>query len=525
MFRGVSLGRLFGGEMTMALVNYHRLSRSLKTLIVKFCPKEIWFYDFKYEINHLNIDLRRKLVESIAKKSGLKLFDIKNKLLPETDNKNISVQRGKEHGHIRLALGTIYFLAIEISTFLYSIFSFAKPKVLLLVGQDLAEVFALGYHFKNTAHTPIFFGRTIRRKFKLIFHCMKNRMLLVNSWKIRISKLEARQIQSIYSSIEHLISTPESDLSQFTSDYIRANILNKKTLSDKAIEVKSSEVLINRYNPSRIVVDSARSSRHLQYIELAKSKNIPVDYTWHSPLLPQNFKIGALGGDPRQPTFVDRILTWGKTNEEWARRIGAKQPFVQIGSPKGEKIISDSVQWRSSKKSTKKNMNILLLQYTYVVTDLAGTTANMYGMFVNGVRVLKSAGYRNIQFKIHPGPGRWTIENFKKIEQYYDLRCNIMKTAPFERCLEWADIVIGPTCTGTLYETIAAGKPYIPIILQPQDTIDLRYFRNFPVITSIDEIPEAIEVDIEIPAKELLKSTYGADNAVEPSKRFWAAMN
>ena len=112
--------------------------------------------------------------------------------------------------------------------------------------------------------------------------------------------------------------------------------------------------MINRYKPSRIVVDSARSSRHLQYIELAKSRKITVDYTWHSRLLPHNFKIGALGGDPRQPTFVDRILTWGKANEEWTRRIGAKQPFVRIGSPKGEKIISESVQWRSSKKSKKK---------------------------------------------------------------------------------------------------------------------------------------------------------------------------
>ena len=213
IFRGVSLGRLFGGEMTMALVNYHRLSRSLKTLISKFSPEEIWFYDFKYEINHLNIDLRRKLVSSITEKFGLKLIDTKNnKGLTTADNKNVSVQRHIEHSPIRLVLGTIYSLAIEVSFLFCSIFSLSRPKVLLLVGQDLAEVFARGYRFKETAHTPIFFGRTIRRQFKLIFHCFKNRMLLVNSWKIHISRSDASQIQRIYSSIEYLISTPGSEL-------------------------------------------------------------------------------------------------------------------------------------------------------------------------------------------------------------------------------------------------------------------------------------------------------------------------
>jgi hypothetical protein len=53
LFRGVSIGRLFGAEMSMVLMNHHRLERALRALIDRFRPRRIDYYAFRYDVNYL----------------------------------------------------------------------------------------------------------------------------------------------------------------------------------------------------------------------------------------------------------------------------------------------------------------------------------------------------------------------------------------------------------------------------------------------------------------------------------------
>lgn len=234
--------------------------------------------------------------------------------------------------------------------------------------------------------------------------------------------------------------------------------------------------------------------------------------------------MGALGGDPRQHVFVNRCLSWGVTNDLWFDEIGAQQPKVRIGSPLRNKYLTQSSLSLSPKKPINAQ-NILLLQYGFNVLDLAGVNANMYGTFVNCVRLLREIGYQNITLKMHPGPGRWTKSQFEKIQDFFDLDCNILVHEPYEECLAWADLVIGPSHTGAMFETLAANKPYHALLLPPHNTFDRSYFGEFPLIESLADLPAALQRDNKTAERKVLDDLYSISDVPNPAQRFWQIMD
>ena len=169
--------------------------------------------------------------------------------------------------------------------------------------------------------------------------------------------------------------------------------------------------------------------------------------------------------------------------------------------------------------------HILVLQYGFSVLDLSGVNANMYGSFVNTMIILNKLGYRHIKFKMHPGAGRWPKSYFEKIAKFHNIKCNILQMEPFETCVSWADVVIGPSHTGAMFESLAANKAYIALALPPNNSFDLSYFGDFPILRSLDALPNALDNFDPAKGRRVLNDLYSFDEIPNPGQRFWALMN
>lgn len=520
MFQGVSIGRMFGAEISMALLNYHRIIRCLRKLIERFGPEEIWLFDFTLDINLLGEDMRKMVVQMAVRECGVGFIDRSSDTPRRTHEVGEEVFVRKEHGRFSLFLLSVYSWVLETVSGLRCFFSPRERRVLVQVISNMAT--PLIRNFSSQGLTPMFLGRTVPKKLDLLWRCLKHGLLLVTPRTAALSPQDQRRIDAIHDAFDAACSKPSEGSRQFIHLYFRHHALETGRLMEMARLIKAVDRLLERYKPARIVVDGVRHVPPLIYVELAGNKGIAIDYIWHSPLSPQNKKLEALGTDPHRPSKVTRCLTWGRTNERWLDRTGAQTARVRVGSPLRDKYTRQEKMTLAELDSPGER-KILLLQYTYQIDDLAGLNTNMYENFVNTILELRKLGYSRFRFKLHPGPGRWKKSYFESIAEHYGLGCKILKTEPFHEQLDWADIVIGPAATGALYETLAAGKPYHAFLLSPH-SLDAGYFEGYPLLTSVDQLPQALANDTPPDGRKLIDNLYSSDEFPNPSKRFWAVL-
>ncbi len=91
---------------------------------------------------------------------------------------------------------------------------------------------------------------------------------------------------------------------------------------------------------------------------------------------------------------------------------------------------------------------------------------------------------------------------------------------PFQDCLAWADVVIGPSHTGAMFETLAANKPYHALLLPPHCTFDKSYFGGFPLIESLKDLPTALQRDNTLAERKVLDNLYSINKTPNPSNDF-----
>lgn len=520
VFRNVSLGRLFGAEMSMAMMNYYRLERALRKLFERFRPSEILFFDFTYDVNVLGVPLRKLVVETVSRDCGVAFVDRSGEAPPDDDHIAEAVYVEKGRGPMARAILATYAWLLEAATRMRCLASFRDRRVLVLVNSNVAP--PLVRHFNGGGLMPVFLGRTIPRRAGLLWHCLRCGILLVAHRASRLSTEDLDRIDEIRRALEGAFSVPEDGVIGFARAYVRQEILDTGRMEEMAKKVSMAERLLDRIQPKRIVVDGIRNPPPRIYVELASARNIAVDYIWHSPLTPQNLKMDALGGEARYPRCVTRCLSWGRTNERWLDRVGATPKRIRVGSPIGDHYAGWQRR-RSSNPGSADGKSVLLLQYTFVVTDLAGLNANMYENFVNSVRELKRLGAAQIRFKLHPGPGRWKKGYFQRIADYFGLDCAILKAEPFHECLAWADVVIGPALSGAMFETLAAGKPYHAFLLAPH-SMDTAYFERFPLITGLDQLEASLARNSDTEGRVLLDNLYSIDEIPNPSERLWEVL-
>ena len=522
LYRGVSIGRLFGAEISMAQINYYKLERFLVLLIERFSPKEILFFDFKFDVNMLDAGTRQWVVQSLAAQYDVRVIDRSHEAADCGHEISEAIYVKKDHGPVAAALLTIYSWMLEVGTRIRTALTRTDQRILLLVISKTAQSLIEG--FEGQRLTPIFFGRTVPRKFGLLWRCFKQGVLLASFRTPKLTPQDRIQLSEIHDGLQRICETPATGATAFAREYVRQQVLTEARIEEKLQEIKSVEDFLDRFRPNRIVVDGVRHSRQMIATELASTKAIAIDYMWHSPLTPQSHKVGALGGDPRQPVFVDRCLSWGPINDAWLDRVDARQPRATVGCPFADHFRNGRLS-RPDVFPTKspKDTNVLLLQYTFTLTDFKGLLASVYVHFVDSIRKLKARGYETIRYKMHPGGGRWQRDYFQKIAAQFGLECEILKAEPFIECLAWADVVIGPLQTGALFETLTQNKPYFPLLLPPYSH-DPGYYSDYPFFTSIDAVVDALGQPTPSGGEALLEGMYSLKAFPSTSRRFWEVM-
>ncbi len=523
LFHGVSLGKLFHGQVLFCHLNIYRLERSLLKLIEKFMPAAIHFYDFANDINVLNKDMRRLLVQSVASSKTLKFTDHSQDNDPSAHSiaEDLLAAPSRPSTSRKLTGQAYGFIMSTLTRFRSSLKR--KPKVLLLLGGNTLA--PLLEKFDGGNYTPVVQARTVPKKIGRLLSYIHKGVQLIDMPDATLTASAQAQLKDIRSKLDALLVDQEDPHRHILYRFLRTYFLNSTRLEDLAGEVMKAEKVMGRIQPQRILVDGVRNPPPRIYIELAQYHDCDIDYLWHSPMVPQYLKFDALGGDPNTKPMVSRCLSWGPMNEHWLDSVGAKMPRVRVGSPLSDRYSG----WKSAHvKSIIKpasETNVLVLQYAPILSDLKSLNASLYFCFVEFVRRLKDEGFENVRFKLHPGPGRWKKAYFKAIADFFNLDVEILKTEPYGDCVDWADIIVGPAQTGAFFETLAAGKPYYAYILKP-NSYDVRCYTDYPVSASIDDVVKSVrnremEGDGAPDGAGILDQLYSMSEFPSGSQRLW----
>ncbi len=514
---GISFGRAFTTEIMLALMNYYRLRFALDALIDKFQPQEIVFFDFSYDVNLLTPAQRKSIVEMIVEERKLRFVDRSGDLPTGEAGVSEALYVGAKRRAWIDRMMTLYAKGLEVVTRLRTCLSPAERRVLMLVNTNLTGPLIRNF---EGGLTPIFMGRTVPKKASFLWRCIRNGVLLISPPDPAETSRDRELARMVRDAFMQVIDAPSSGPVAFCREYVRTQIVETGRIEEMVREYRRVAALLDKYRPARVVIDSVLNPRYRMFTELAVQRGIAVDYTWHSLQVPLRHKFDPLAGDPRYTPTVTRNLTWGKVNETWLDRIGSRQPRVRVGSPVGQWYAgADAV----AAPAEPAKANVMILQYTFITTDLAGLNTNMYNHFVQCVRELRGRGYRNIRYKLHPGPGRWKKEYFERISEFFGLDCEVLKTEPFHKCMRWADIVLGPCQSGAFYEGLASGKPYHAFLIEPH-TVDRDYYDGFPLLGSPSELPRALHRANGAGGDKLLEETYSSNEIPNPSKRMWDAL-
>lgn len=515
-FRNISLARLFASEVSMFLRNYYRLNTSLRSLCDRFRPQEIWFFDYIYDISVISAPLRKRIAASIATELGIGFADKTGGVYATGHEIGETVYAHSKRSAIKTALVSLYAGALENATRLRTLFAKRDRRVLCLMNANVAEPLVRNF---SGELTPVFIGRTIPRRADMIWTCIRKGIRLTRNDAPELSKTDDTRLEDIERNLAAALDAPAEHDVTFMREYIRDEVLKPGRFRKMAREVLAAERLLDRIRPQRVVVDGVRNAPLRVVIEIARNRGIPVDYTWHSPHTPLRQKYEALSGAEDFERCVSRVLSWGQVNDIWLDWVDAPADRAQVGSPLMSKYTD--VDWPAPAKNTApEDTNVLLLQYTFNLADFAGLNANLYEAFVRLARDLKERGYKNLRYKLHPGRGRWKKSYFEEIAAHFRLDCPILQSEPYKDCLAWSDIVIGSTLSGALFETLAAKRPYVAMLLKPH-SIDPSCYGDFPTYGTLEEIPAALHRDIENVSQRLLEDMYSPGRFPRPAKRLW----
>lgn len=511
-FRGVSLGKCFTGEMSLCYINYYRLERSLQTILKRFSCREVVLVDYAAELNILGRTERRQIVENVCGKLGVTLIDDSARL--GTEPKEIIDSTGASN----LREWVLRMYALSLSMLSMVLAKSAASRVMLLVNTNLLRATLDGYKF--TGISPVVNARTIPKRLPQLFAFFRRRIMTMALHPGNLDSSAKKEIAALRQQITAHVDAPGDSIPGPVRTFIHQRLLHTDKLDELAGLVITAERNFRRFRPSRVVVDGVRNVPNRIYIELAHLRGIEVDYIWHSPMVPMNNRMDALVGDLGSKPKITRCLSWGVVNNTWLDKIGASQDRTIVGSPMAG-------LYRNQKKARPgkiKRGNALVLQYTPQIQDMRGLNSNAFVYLIEVVRALRRQGFENITIKLHPGPKRWTVSYYEAVVEHFGLGCKVVKYGNFSEIIEWADIVVGPLPSGAMFETLAAGIPYYPFLIEPHG-LDGSYYGDYPVFGSSMALEKALAGGGAPDKGDLLNALYATDDVENTISAFWEAVS
>ena len=462
IYNGVSLGKLFARDISLVYISYTRLNVALSYICDEFEPKKIFLYDYRSEFDFLDEISKLEIVEEVCQQRGIELInsadcpDAGDDEFPQLTIYGNNAAPVESYRWLRSVYGSL----IEFLSIIVRSVTPKRNKVLVITGGHLSQT--LSKHPKSDKITPVYFSSVLTKRPREILLSIWRGSYLAKRLLASIETTNDEAVQEIIDRyLNHWNGSNPDTLTMIVRRYITKNVFSSEKIRFYTAQIDLTKRFLLRHQPKRVLLDSIFAAGSRIPMEIAKGIGIKVDYIWHGYWM-HIIHFDALGGDPRTKTLVDRVYTWGEQNERWLDAINWQGENVRVGNPFGQKYLKA----RESGRSKELPKNILVLQYTPMNSDIRGLNANQYGFFVDVVRRLRVIGDFNIRLKLHPGV--WKESYYERIKDQYSLSCEIRKDGPFEKHVQWADIVIGPAHSGAYLEVLAANKPYYPVIMLPQ---------------------------------------------------------
>ena len=499
-YNGVSLGQLFSRDISLVYLSYARLSAALSCMCVEFKPKKIFLYDYRSEFELLDEFSRIKIVEEVCRQHVVHLVNSAD--CPGADDDEfpqLPIYGGSKAPveNYRWLRG-FYGLVIEFISAMLRGLTPKRDKVLVMTGGHLAQT--LSKYATSKTITPIYFSSLLIKKPGEVLRTIWRGSYLARRLYTNIDDVNYEAVQQITESyLKHWEKDKPDVLRMIVRRYITRNVFSSERIRFYTSQIDLTKKFLLKHQPKRVLLDSIFGADSRIPMEIAKAMGAKIDYIWHGYWTHIIF-FDALGGDPRSKTLVDRVYSWGEQNERWLDAINWQGECVRVGNPFAQKYLKK----RRAVNLKKFPQNILILQYTPMNTDIRGLNANQYGYFVDLVRRLEEVGDFNLRLKLHPGV--WKTSYYEKIKEQYTLDCEIRKDGPFEKHVQWADVVIGPVQSGAYLEVLGANKPYYPVVMPPQSKMvfaqNTKFYEDLGLL--VDDIHHSISQDQVMSLEELI---------------------
>lgn len=519
-FQGVSLGCKLITPVAMIYCDYQRSTRALETLVDRFKPREIIFFDLRPDDVSLDMFGRFAIVLELTEKFGITLTDRRDPL--RGDDPNVPTSYGHApaeqtrktwKSRTVVILGRTFEILASVVSRLGRALNAKRPAVLMV--NSFQTSIPLLHSYDGTGIVPMCYAKWFPRKKDIGFlvRSLFKGVLLVDGPRPRLTAKDRLAVAEIERRLESAWQEAAQGTKAAIRRYVRDQIIATKRFYELARQVRWAEGVLDRYRPKVVFIDGFQNPICNIFLELAKQRGIRTAATWHS-IWVYDVKLETLGGNPRVEPLVERCFTWGKANEDWLDAIGARTAKVRTGS------LAASQHYNTA-PTDRNHHRALILQYVSPTSELVAPHALEYNYFVEIVRMLWDLGYSKIRVKCHPGAPKDIY--YKQIAEYFSLECEVFSEGPVKKFVDWADFVIGPVFTGAMLEVLAAGKPYYPVNLPP-NSVNINYFDGSRLFTDLDSLRHALENGETPDSRKILNDFTSYDDIRDPAKRVWEAL-
>ncbi len=520
LFHGVSLGRKLRSETSLVVADYRKLKRSLEALIERFSPEEVVFFDFRTDYGFLDREERLRILQEVAREQNLRIAD-RGDASGGSESDFPTIQSYGFLTENRPSLKSfLKSAALAVFEHFFNLLSIclralAPDRPTVLIAATALNGIPLLENFDGKGVFPLYLAKMLpnKRDFLGLINYLKKGGLLVAAGRPKLQPSDRDAVVAIERRLQAAWKTPADGVAGALRRYIGKNVLRLNKFHEVAEDMLWAECLLERHKPDQIFTDGFMSPLCTTFLELAKARGIRTAAAWHAPII-QNVRFEALGSNPKYPSLVDRLFTWGKAQEDWLEAISAKVETVRTGCP-------ISGQRRFPALSSGRPQKVLVVQYFISYNNFQSPACHEYYFFVESVRMLLKLGYSQIRVKLHPGTNK--SRYYKKIADSFSFECDIVSSRAFKEHVAWADFVIGPPTSGTMLETMGMGKPHYPVMLPPS-SMDMTHLQGLWVFSDFQSLGQALSEGYVPDQGAFLNNFISYDDIPNPARRMWDAL-
>lgn len=515
-FRGISLGKQFIRGVSQFSLQYKRTRYALERLCATFGPRRIVLKGLYAKNRVLGVSAIRHLVLTVADarrivvEDRLVLLDPDHPLLPE---RIAGVAHPESESKVRKVLRVIVTGIIDGGFSCRDLFLGRRKTVLLMLNWNVAR--SLIEDHDSSDLSPLLIADYTPKSLKFLWNRFRRGHVQAALPSARLTSAERIVLDEILERIEHRWEQCSDSFYEALRDFIRGHVIESGWLEQQAIEVKRYQSLFRRHRISCLVLGDTTSTVGRLAAEVARQAGVTVEeYLNGMFLTPQRYDSRC--GDSGSRPVVDGLLSRGEHDERWLEITGASIRTTRVGW--ALPMAPERVEHKPNFKG-----RALVLPIYADGDDVVAFNSTIFATLVQTVAALKQYGCAEIRVKLHIGPPN--LSYYRAVLDaggFFDTE--LIKDGEFQKHVEWADFVVGPVNSGAWIETLAARKPYFPMLIQPS-LIDRRFLSMVDVVESVDDLREMLRTERMPDSARVLETFCSTASIAYPGRRLWQALS